>query len=40
MWAGGMMFPRIVVQEEALWILEDFGIRHGIPARILCGKFN
>jgi thiamine thiazole synthase len=28
MWAGGMMFPRIVVQEEARLILEDFGIRH------------
>ncbi len=28
MWAGGMMFPRIVVQEEARCILDDFGIRH------------
>lgn len=28
MWGGGMMFPRIVVQEEALGVLDDFGIRH------------
>lgn len=28
MWGGGMMFPRIVVQEEARCILEDFGICH------------
>ncbi len=28
MWAGGMMFPRIVVQEEARCILDDFGIRY------------
>lgn len=28
MWAGGMMFPRIVVQEEATRILDDFGIRY------------
>ena len=28
MWAGGMMFPRIVVQEEARSILDDFGIRY------------
>ena len=28
MWAGGMMFPRIVVQEEARRILDDFGIRY------------
>lgn len=28
MWAGGMMFPRIVVQEEACRILDDFGIRY------------
>ncbi len=28
MWGGGMMFPRIVVQDEALGILDDFGIRH------------
>jgi thiamine thiazole synthase len=28
MWGGGMMFSRIVVQEEAKCILEDFGIRH------------
>ena len=28
MWGGGMMFPRIVVQEEARYILEDFGIRY------------
>ena len=28
MWAGGMMFPRIVVQEEATSILDDFGIRY------------
>jgi thiazole biosynthesis enzyme len=26
MWAGGMMFPRIVVQEEACRILDDFDI--------------
>ncbi|HTY91097.1 MAG TPA: sulfide-dependent adenosine diphosphate thiazole synthase [Methanocella sp.] len=28
MWGGGMMFPRIVVQESALDILDDFGIRY------------
>jgi len=28
MWAGGMMFPRIVVQEEACRILDDFGISY------------
>src|SRR5208283_1767331 len=28
MWAGGMMFPCIVVQEEARSILDDFGIRY------------
>jgi len=28
MWAGGMMFPRIVVQKEARSILDDFGIRY------------
>ena len=28
MWAGGMMFPRIVVQEEARCILDEFGIRY------------
>lgn len=28
MWGGGMMFPRIVVQEEALDIMDDFGIRY------------
>lgn len=28
MWGGGMMFPRIVVQEEARSILDDFGIRY------------
>ena len=28
MWAVGMMFPRIVVQEEARCILDDFGIRY------------
>jgi thiamine thiazole synthase len=28
MWGGGMMFPRIVVQDEARKILEDFGINH------------
>jgi thiazole biosynthesis enzyme len=28
MWGGGMMFPRIVVQEEAVRILDRFGIRH------------
>lgn len=27
-WGGGMMFPRIVVQEEARRILEDFQINH------------
>jgi len=26
MWGGGMMFPKIVVQEEAKGILDDFGI--------------
>ena len=28
MWGGGMMFPRIVVQEEACRILDDFGINY------------
>ncbi|MFW5857551.1 MAG: sulfide-dependent adenosine diphosphate thiazole synthase [Planctomycetota bacterium] len=28
MWGGGMMFNEIVVQEEALSILDEFGIRH------------
>ncbi len=28
MWGGGMMFPRIVVQEEAKKILEDLGVNH------------
>ncbi|MEM2124443.1 MAG: sulfide-dependent adenosine diphosphate thiazole synthase [Methanolinea sp.] len=28
MWGGGMMFPRIVVQEEARRILDRFGIRY------------
>ncbi|MFP4006081.1 MAG: sulfide-dependent adenosine diphosphate thiazole synthase [Candidatus Hadarchaeia archaeon] len=28
MWGGGMMFPRIVVQEEAKEILDEFGIEH------------
>jgi thiamine thiazole synthase len=28
MWGGGMMFPRIVVQDEAIRILDRFGIRH------------
>jgi thiazole biosynthesis enzyme len=28
MWGGGMMFPRIVVQAEALPILDEFGIRY------------
>ncbi len=28
MWGGGMMFPRIVVQQEALKIMDDFGIRY------------
>lgn len=28
MWGGGMMFPRIVVQEEARRILDDFDIRY------------
>lgn len=28
MWGGGMMFPRIVVQKEALEIMDDFGIRY------------
>ncbi|ABE52983.1 sulfide-dependent adenosine diphosphate thiazole synthase [Methanococcoides burtonii] len=28
MWAGGMMFPRIVVQEDALHILDEFGISY------------
>jgi sulfide-dependent adenosine diphosphate thiazole synthase len=27
MWGGGMMFPRIVVQEEARGLLDHFGIR-------------
>lgn len=28
MWGGGMMFPRIVVQEEACRILDEFGIAY------------
>ncbi len=28
MWGGGMIYPRIVVQEEARNILDDFGIRY------------
>ncbi len=28
MWGGGMMFPKIVVQEEAKGILDDFGINY------------
>ena len=28
MWGGGMMFNEIVVQEEALGILDEFGVRH------------
>ncbi|MCD4800192.1 MAG: sulfide-dependent adenosine diphosphate thiazole synthase [Methanococcoides sp.] len=28
MWAGGMMFPRIVVQEDARHILDEFGISY------------
>jgi thiazole biosynthesis enzyme len=28
MWGGGMMFPRIVVQEQARHLLERFGIRY------------
>jgi thiazole biosynthesis enzyme len=28
MWGGGMMFPRIVVQEEARRLLDRFGIRY------------
>ena len=28
MWGGGMMFPRIVVQEEGRHLLDQFGIRY------------
>lgn len=28
MWGGGMMFPRIIVQEAALPILDEFGVRY------------
>lgn len=28
MWGGGMMFPRIVVQEEALPLLNEFDVRY------------
>lgn len=28
MWGGGMMFPRIVVQQEATRIMDDFGIKY------------
>ena len=28
MWGGGMMMPRIVFQEEAKHILDDFGVRY------------
>lgn len=27
-WGGGMMFPRIVIQSEALRILDDFGVKY------------
>lgn len=27
-WGGGMLHPKIVVQEEAVHILDEFGIRH------------
>lgn len=30
MWGGGMMYPRIVVQEEAKRILEEFDINHNL----------
>jgi thiazole biosynthesis enzyme len=30
MWGGGMMFPRIVVQKEALRLLDYFGIRSSL----------
>lgn len=33
MWGGGMMFNEIVVQEEALSILEEFGIRYAMAER-------
>ncbi len=26
MWSGGMLFPRIVVQEEGIFLLEDVGV--------------
>ncbi|MDI6639424.1 MAG: sulfide-dependent adenosine diphosphate thiazole synthase, partial [Methanocellales archaeon] len=28
MWGGGMMFPRIIVQEEARYILDEIGINY------------
>lgn len=28
MWGGGMMFPKIVVQEDAVTILDEFGIKY------------
>lgn len=28
MWGGGMLFPRIVVEENAVQILEEFGIKY------------
>ncbi|MDI6903025.1 MAG: sulfide-dependent adenosine diphosphate thiazole synthase [Methanocellales archaeon] len=28
MWGGGMMFPRIIVQEEARYILDELGINY------------
>jgi thiamine thiazole synthase len=30
MWGGGMMFPRIVIQEEARRLLDHFGIRYDL----------
>jgi len=27
MWGGGMLFPRIIIQEEAVPILDEFGVR-------------
>lgn len=27
MWGGGMLFPRIIIQEEAAGIVRDFGVR-------------
>ena len=38
-WGGGMLFNEVVVQDEALDILDDFGITHRIDGRRLVAAF-